>query len=101
MSLVEEVIEATLNTNGQLLLSHPPRIPPGPVQVIIRAGAATGPRRSLADVIREIAAEQRARGFLGRSAEELIDEDIQRQADDTERDNELDASRGGSSPGGS
>jgi hypothetical protein len=70
MSLNEETIDATLDANGQLQLTHPPRLPPGPVQVTIRVAAA--PRRGLADVVREIADEQRARGFPGLSADELV-----------------------------
>ena len=63
MSAGEETIDATLDSNGQLRLSHQPRLPPGPVRVTIRTVAAPGARRGLADVVREIAAEQRARGF--------------------------------------
>jgi hypothetical protein len=47
----------------------------------------------LVDVIREIAAEQRSRGFPGRSAAELRAEDEARQAEDAERDRELDTAR--------
>ena len=100
MSAIEETIEATLDSNGQLRLSHQPRLPPGPVRVTIRVAAAVGPRRGLADVIREIAAEQRSRGFPGRSAEDLRAEDDARLAEDAERDRELDAARRGASSGG-
>src|SRR5882724_12837151 len=93
MNVIEETIEATLDSNGQLRLIHQPRLPPGPVQVTIRVAAAAGPRRGLADVIREIAAEQRSRGFPGRSAADLCDEDDARLAEDTERDREQDAAR--------
>jgi len=58
------------------------------------------PRRSLADVIREIAAEQRSRGFLGRSAADLRTEDDARLTEDAERDQELDAARRQTSAGG-
>lgn len=71
MNVIEETIEATLDSNGQLRLTHQPRLPPGPVRVTIRAVAAVGPQRGLADVIREIAAEQRSRGFSGRTVEQL------------------------------
>ena len=90
MSAAEETIDATLDANGQLRLAHPPQLPPGPVRVTIRV-AASGSRRGLADVIREIAAGQRARGFPGRSAEDLRAEDDARQAEDAERDRELGA----------
>jgi hypothetical protein len=100
MSAIEETIDATLDANGQLRLSHPPRLPPGPVRVTIRAAAAPGPHRGLADVIREIAAEQRSRGFPGRSAADLRAEDDARLDEDAERDRELDAARRAASLGG-
>ena len=84
MNVIEETIEAQLDSTGQLQLTRPPRLLPGPVQVTIRA-AAVGPQRGLADVIREIAAEQRRRGFPGRSAEDLRAEDDARLAEDAER----------------
>src|SRR5437899_9829985 len=100
MSVIEETIEATLDSNGQLRLTHQPQLPPGPVWVTIRPAAAVGPQRGLADVIREIAAEQRSRGFPGRSAADLRAEDEARLAEDAERDRELNAARRGTSPGG-
>lgn len=99
MNVIEETIDATLDSNGQLQLTHQPRLSPGPVRVTIRASAPTGPRRGLAQVIREIAAEQRSRGFLGRSAEDLSAEDDARLAEDDERDREMGAARRGSSEG--
>src|SRR5207245_11584956 len=100
MNVVEETIEATLDSNGQLRLAHQPRLPPGPVRVTIRAAAALGPRRGLADVIREIAAEQRSRGFPGRSAADLDAEDAARLDEDADRDRELDAARRAAASGG-
>jgi hypothetical protein len=97
---IEETIDATLEANGQLRLSQQPRLPPGPVRVTIRMAAAPGPRRGLADVVREIAADQRARGFPGRSAADLRAEDEARLDEDAERDRELDAARRPTSPGG-
>ncbi len=100
MSLMEEVIDATLEPDGTLRLSHQPQLPPGPVRVTIQAVHPTRPRRTLADVIREIAAEQRARGFPGRTAEEIAAWEAERASDDEERDRELDAARHPSGPGG-
>jgi hypothetical protein len=100
MNVIEETIEAILDSNGQLRLTHQPRLPPGPVQVTIRAAAALGRQRGLADVIREIAAEQRSRGFPGRSAEDLRADDDARLAEDSDRDRELDAARRGTGSGG-
>ncbi|MEX0702030.1 MAG: hypothetical protein WD069_08035 [Planctomycetales bacterium] len=99
MNAVEETIEATLEPNGRLRLTRPSRLTPGPVQVTIRVAGAAGSRRGLADVVREIAAEQRARGFPGRSAAELRAEDDARLAEDAERDQELEGARRGASPG--
>ena len=93
MSLIEETLDATLNENGQLQLAHQPQLPPGPVQVTIRIAAAP-PKCSLAGVLREIAAEQRAREFPGRTADELGAEEEANLAKDAERDRELDAARG-------
>jgi hypothetical protein len=90
MNVVEETIEGTLDSSGQLRLTQQPRVPPGPVQVTIRVAATVGLRRGLADVVREIAAEQRARGFPGRLAEDLRAKDDARLDEDTERDRELD-----------
>ena len=94
MSVTEETIEATLDSNGQLSLTHRPQLPPGPVRVTIRVATAARPQpRGLADVIREIAADQRCRGFPGRSAAEVLAEDDARQLENAERDQELDAAR--------
>ena len=93
MNLTEEMIEATLDPNGRLRLTHPPTLTPGPVRVTIRVAALVVYRRGLADVIREIAAEQRLRGFPGRSAADLRDEEDEHQAEDAERNRELDTAR--------
>src|SRR5580658_9082719 len=97
MNLIEETIDAMLDSSGHLALIHDPQMPPGPVRVTIRAATAPAPLRGLADVIREIAAEQRARGFTGRSAADILAEDEARTAEDVERDQELDAARLGAS----
>lgn len=100
MSAIEEVIDATLDANGQLRLAHLPRLPPGPVQVTIRTVAAAGPRRGLADVIREIAVEHRSRGFPGLSSADIQAEKDACREEDAERDQELDAARRATSQGG-
>jgi hypothetical protein len=89
MSLSEEVIEATLDSNGQLQLSHPPQLPPGPVSVTIRVGAVVARKRGLADVIREIRADQIARGFQGLTTEQLQQQEAALEAEDDEYDREM------------
>ena len=99
MNLIEETIDATLESNGQLRLSHQPTLSPGPVRVTIRLASPARSQRGLADVIREIAGEQRSRNFPGRSADELRAEDEARMTEDAERDSEFDAARGSGSSG--
>ena len=100
MNVIEETIEATLDLNGQLRLSHQSRLPPGPVRVTIRVATVVGPRRGVAAVIQEIDHDQRLRGFNGRTTAELLAEEEARQAEDDERDSEHDAARYGASLGG-
>lgn len=98
MNVIEETIAATLDANGQLRLTQQPQLSPGPVRVTIRV-AVVGRQRGLADVVREIAADQRSRAFPGRSAAELRAEDDARLAEDAERDQELESARRGTAPG--
>lgn len=49
--------------------------------------------RGLSDVIREIAAEQRYRGFLGRTVDEVQADKEQQAAEDLLRDQDLDTAR--------
>ncbi len=93
MNSTQETIQAILGPDGQLVLKHQSRLPPGPVEVMIRVAAPTAGKRGLADVVQEIGAEQRRRGFPGRSAADLRAEEEVRQAEDAERDRELDAVR--------
>jgi hypothetical protein len=39
MNVIDETIDATLDSNGQLRLTHQPRLRPGPVRVTIRVAA--------------------------------------------------------------
>jgi hypothetical protein len=98
MSLTEEVIDAVLEADGTLRLSHPTKVSPGPVRVMIST-ISPRPTRGIADVIREIAAEQRAQGYPGRTAEELRAEEELQAEEDEERDRELDSARRTAGPG--
>lgn len=89
MNVSEETIDATLDSNGQLQLTHPPRLPPGPVRVTIRGAAAVRPHRGLADVIREIRADQVARGFHGLTTEQLRQREAEIEAENEEYDREM------------
>jgi hypothetical protein len=101
MNSTQETIHAVLGADGQLILTRQPHLPPGPVEVTIRVASPTSGKLALADVIRQIAADQRARGFPGRSAAQLRAEEEASQAEDADRDRELDAARRAPSPEGS
>jgi hypothetical protein len=89
VSPIEETIDATLDAIGQLVLSRPPQLPPGPVRVTLRVASAIGPRRTLADVVREIRVEQIARGFHGLTSEELRQREAEIEAENDEYDREM------------
>lgn len=91
MSLIEETIDATLDSNGQLQLSQQPSLPPGPVRVTIRR--ATAPKASLADVCRDIRAGQIARRFQGLTTEQLRQLEADMEAEDDEYDREMERAR--------
>lgn len=72
MGKVEVVVEGTLKPDGTLELDARPNLPPGRVTVIVQSaqgGVCT--KRGLAEVIDEIRQGQQARGFIGRTAEEI------------------------------
>jgi hypothetical protein len=72
MNLNEVVIEGTLKPDGTLELDQKPGLAPGRVKVTLQPAQAGAHRqRGLADVIDEIRHGQQARGFQGRSAEEI------------------------------
>jgi len=72
MALTEAVVEGTLKADGTLALDEKPNLSPGRVKVILQPVPAGAPvKRGLADVIDEIRRSQQARGFQGRSAEEV------------------------------
>jgi hypothetical protein len=72
MSLDQVTVEGTLKPDGTLELDEKPSLPPGRVTVIVQQAPARPRRqRTLADVIDEIQRDQQARGYHGRSAEEI------------------------------
>ncbi len=74
MNPVQVVLEGTLKPDGTLELDQKPGLPPGRVRVLLQSAPAGTPgQRGLADVIDEIRQGQQARGFQGRSAEEIVD----------------------------
>lgn len=83
MSLSEIVMEGTLKPDGTLELDAKPSLAPGRVQVIVKplSASATG-QRGLVEVMDEIRQNQRARGYQGRTAQEMQAEEKARQEED-------------------
>jgi hypothetical protein len=72
MSLSQVVIDGTLKPDGTLELDEKPGLAPGRVTVILQAAQpGVSPKRGMADLIDEIRQGQQARGFHGRSAQEI------------------------------
>lgn len=87
MSLNTVIVMGTLKADGTLELDERPTLAPGRVQVAIvpaRIPAARGSRRTLLDVLDEIRTAQRARGYQGRSIEEMEADEAARRAEDEE-----------------
>jgi hypothetical protein len=87
MSRNTVIVMGTLTADGTLELDQRPALAPGRVQVAIvpaQIPAARGARRTLRDVLDEIRTAQAARGYQGRSIEEMEADDAARRADDEE-----------------
>ena len=77
------VVEGTLKTDGTLELDQKPGLSPGRVRVTLQpAHTGTTPKRRLADVFDEIQRGQQARGYTGRSLEEMKAEQAERKAEE-------------------
>ena len=78
-------VQGTIKPDGTLELNQQPKLPPGPVLVSVQPMASSPVRpRGLADVIDAIRQGQQARGFQGRSAQE-IDAGLREGEDDYEQ----------------
>lgn len=77
-------VRGMVNADGTLELEAPVSLSAGPVQVTIQPvplPRTGGSRKRLLDVLDEIHADQRARGFLGRSDEEIAADEALRLAE--------------------
>jgi hypothetical protein len=87
MSADSVVVMGTLKADGTLELDERPTLAPGRVRVAIvpaRPPAAGQPRRTILDVLDGIRAAQAARGYHGRSIEEMEADEAERRAEDEE-----------------
>jgi hypothetical protein len=81
------MLQGTVQADGTLELDDPVATPEGRVQVTILPipdPAVARPRRSILDVLDEIHAAQAARGYGGRSIEELEADEAEQRAEDDE-----------------
>jgi hypothetical protein len=87
MNLNTAVVQGTLKDDGTLELDEKPALAPGRVQVTIRPipdPAVAQPRRTILDVLDEVHAAQKARGYRGRSIEEMEADEAERRTEEEE-----------------
>ena len=87
MSLNTVIVMGTLRADGTLELDERPTLAPGRVQVAIvpaQIPVPRGSRRTLLDILDEIRTGQTARGYQGRSIEEMEADEAARRAEDEE-----------------
>jgi hypothetical protein len=87
MSVNTAVVQGTLKDDGTLELDERPPLAPGRVQVTIlpiRDPAVARPGRTILDILDEIRAAQVARGYGGRSIEEMEADEAELRADEGE-----------------
>jgi hypothetical protein len=83
MSVDTIIVQGTLKPDGTLELDEKPALTPGRVQVTLQpAGAGSPLIRGLADTIEEIRQYQQARGYSGRTPEEMADDAALRRTDE-------------------
>ena len=71
MSATEAVIEGTLQADGTLVLDENPGLPPGRVRVVVQTMTALPEGDPFWDMMKSIWAEQKARGHVPRSTEQI------------------------------
>ena len=85
MNLETAVVHGTIKDDGTLELDEKPPLAPGRVQVTILAipaPVADQSHRTLLDTLDDIHASQKARGYRGRSIEEMERDEAQRRAEE-------------------
>ena len=99
MGPTEAVIEGTLKADGTLELDEKPNLSPGRVLVGLQSLSKQAlTKRGLVEVMDEIRASQRARGFQGRSLETMQSEEKARLEEDEEYDGRCEQLWGGPIP---
>jgi hypothetical protein len=99
MNLHEVIVEGTLKPDGTLELDQKVSLAPGRVQVIVQPLLKPAPpRRGLVEVMDDIRQSQRARGYQGRTPEEMQAEDKACQEEDEDYERRCEQLWGGSLP---
>ena len=99
MGLTETIIEGTSKPDGTLELDQKPSLSPGRVRVIVQPLSKPAPPiRGLVEVMDDIRAGQRVRGYLGRSPDTARAEEVARQEEDAEYDQRCERLWGGPLP---
>jgi hypothetical protein len=92
-----ETIQGTLRPDGGLDLDHKPALPPGRMQIILQP-LASPVRRGLVEVMDEIKQSQLARGWSGRTLEEMQAAEAARLEEDEEYERRCEQLWGGPVP---
>jgi hypothetical protein len=83
MSLNTVVVQGTLKPDGTLELDTKPALAPSRVHVTLQPVlSGSPPTRGLAHTIEEIRRYQQARGYQGRTPEEMDQDEAERRADE-------------------
>lgn len=85
MSLTETVLEGTIQSDGTLVLDEPTKLSPGRVQLVIQPLPELPEGDHFWDMMKSIWADQKARGHVPRSEEEVEAERRTNRADWEER----------------
>lgn len=87
MGVIETVIEGTLRADGTLELDSKPNLPAGRVQVTVQPLLKPSARaRGLVEVMDEVRAGQRNRGYQGRTLEDMQAEEAAQKRENDEYD---------------
>jgi hypothetical protein len=90
MSLNTIVVEGTLKPDGTLELDEKPTLAPGRVHVMLQpVSVGLAPNGSLAETIEQIRQHQQARGYQGRTPEEMASDEDQRRVEEDAYDQRM------------
>ena len=85
MNVSETVVEGTIQPDGTLVLDEPTKLPAGRVQVIVQALPELPEGDPFWDMMKSIWADQKARGHVPRTADEVEAERLRTREDWEER----------------